>query len=46
VPASDAGIVEDAGKAIEQGLLAAECLAGAGFRVVLFYDVRWNRGRQ
>ena len=40
-----AGIVEDARKPVEERLLAAERLAGAGFRFVLFYDLWWNRGR-
>jgi hypothetical protein len=40
------GIVEDAGKAIEQGFLAAERFPRPGFRFVLFDYVRWNRRRQ
>jgi hypothetical protein len=42
----DSGIVEDARKAIEKRLLAAERLSGAGLGLVLLYDLRWNRSRQ
>ena len=44
--AGDAGIVEHARQAVEQGFLAAERLARQGFRVVLLDDVRRNRGRE
>jgi hypothetical protein len=46
VAPGDSGIVEYARKPVEQRLLAAECLPGAGLRFVLLDYLRWNRGRQ
>jgi hypothetical protein len=42
----DAGIVEDAGEAVEQGLLTPEGFAGANLRIPLLDDMRWNRSRE
>src|SRR5579884_1528161 len=46
VAASDASIVKDARKPVEQRLFAAKCFAGSCFGFVLFDYLRWNRGRQ
>ncbi len=46
VAPGDAGIVEDAGQAVEQGLLTPEGFAGAYLRIPLLDDMRWNRSRE
>jgi hypothetical protein len=46
MPPSDPGIVEHAGEAVEQRLLAAERFAGTRLGLGLFHDVGGNRRRQ
>jgi len=42
----DTSVVEHAGKAIEQSLLAAERFSRSGFGFMLFDDLRGNRSRE